>query len=113
MLSSEVSRHTILFLGSQLIFFSTILALYEEEVSEEDDSPFGSSFRTFDATDYSNIATIDVKKNICDLALDPTDHFIAVVESSKHTQDGLSDGACRLFEGKLFFYRLGCSELMF
>ncbi|CAG2123500.1 unnamed protein product, partial [Medioppia subpectinata] len=37
-------------------------AVFEEENSEEDDqskSPFCSSFRTFDAYDYTNIATID------------------------------------------------------
>lgn len=79
---------------------SKFSALYEEEVNEDDDSPFGSSFRTFDATDYSNIATIDLKKNICDLAIDPSDHFIAVVENGKHGEAGLSDGACRVFEGK-------------
>ena len=43
-------------------------------------SPFGSSFRTFDGADYSNIATIDVKKNIFDLCTDASDLHIAVVE---------------------------------
>jgi len=58
-------------------------AMFEEESSEDDEpnrSPFGSSFRTFDATDYSNIATIDVKKTIYDLSVDPGDNFVAVVE---------------------------------
>ena len=43
-------------------------------------SPFGSSFRTIDGCDYSNIATIDVKRNIYDLCVDMKDMHVAVVE---------------------------------
>ncbi len=46
-------------------------------------SPFGSSFRTFDGTDYSNIATIDVKKSIYDLRTDSSDSYLAVIEVSE------------------------------
>lgn len=79
-------------------------AMFEEEVSEDENqlrSPFGSSFRTFDAYDYSNIATIDIKKNIFDLAVGPGDCFIAVVENSTRMSNDMmssSESVCRLYE---------------
>lgn len=82
-------------------FFMTP-AMFEEESSDDEQlrSPFGSSFRTFDATDYSNIATIDVKKTIFDLAVDPHDNCIAVVENqmNRDIQMGNPDTLCRLYE---------------
>lgn len=66
-------------------------------------SPFGCSFRTFDAIDYTLIgdigvcipdsfivdvdfvvlsATIDVKKNIFDLCADKSDNYLALIEVS-------------------------------
>jgi len=56
--------------------------------------PFESSFRTFDATDYQPIATIDVKKTIFDLCTDVTDSFVAVIEN----QAGTDESVCRLYE---------------
>jgi len=90
------------------IIFNTfsLTAMFEEESQDEDHSyksPFGSSFRTFDATDYSSIATIDTKRMIYDLAVDPGDNFIAVIENGNiQTRDmcGMSpsDNVCRLYE---------------
>ncbi|XP_043978236.1 DDB1- and CUL4-associated factor 1-like isoform X3 [Gambusia affinis] len=58
-------------------------------------SPFGSSFRTFDATDYKPIATLDVKRNIFDLCTDTKDYYLAVIEN----QDAVTiDTVCRLYE---------------
>lgn len=56
----------------------------EDDTSEQEKvkSPFGSAFRTFDATDYSSIATVDVKKNIFDLCTDSSDCYLAVIEVS-------------------------------
>ena len=74
-------------------------AIYEDENAEEEEqnrSPFDSAFRTFDAYDYSNIATIDVKKNICDLSVDPGDCFVAIIENSNVSLN--QDSVCRLYE---------------
>ncbi|KAI1277988.1 Protein mahjong [Halotydeus destructor] len=78
-------------------------AVFEDESSEEENivkSPYGSSFRTFDALDYSNIATIDVKKNIFDLAVGPGELYIAVVENSsqRDVYQQTSESVCRLYE---------------
>jgi len=56
--------------------------------------PFESSFRTFDATDYQPIATIDVKKTIFDLCTDVTDSFVAVIENQASTDESV----CRVYE---------------
>ncbi|KAK9743853.1 hypothetical protein QE152_g8253 [Popillia japonica] len=59
----------------QVLFTSTNSAIYaiamEQEV--ENDTTFDSSFKTIDASDYSSIATIDVKRNIYDLAVNVFD----------------------------------------
>jgi len=75
--------------------------VFEEENSEEEDqskSPFGSSFRTFDAYDYSSIATIDVKRSIYDLAVDPGDCYIALVENQNNRDAFANESVARLFE---------------
>lgn len=77
-------------------FLLTICLVIPEAISRSDDdedeeeyqtkkSPFGSSFRTFDGTDYSNIATIDVKKSIFGLCTDSSDCKLAVIEVQKRT----------------------------
>jgi HIV-1 Vpr-binding protein len=78
-------------------------AMFEEESSEDESehrSPFGSSFRTFDSVDYTNIATIDVKKSIYDLAVGPSETYIAVIENQNRSGDVLanSESVCRLYE---------------
>ncbi|XP_010776198.1 protein VPRBP-like [Notothenia coriiceps] len=67
----------------------------DEAMDQQMKSPFGSSFRTFDATDYKPIATVDVKRNIFDLCTDTKDCYLAVIEN----QDTVSlDTVCRLYE---------------
>ncbi|KAJ4926751.1 hypothetical protein JOQ06_014498, partial [Pogonophryne albipinna] len=41
-------------------------------------------WRTFDATDYKPIATVDVKRNIFDLCTDTKDCYLAVIEVGRH-----------------------------
>jgi len=54
--------------------------------------PYDSAFRTFDAYDYSVIATTDSKKTIFDLCPDQNDSVIAVIEGS------CAESVCRLYE---------------
>uniref|UniRef100_A0AAV2M872 DDB1- and CUL4-associated factor 1 n=1 Tax=Knipowitschia caucasica TaxID=637954 RepID=A0AAV2M872_KNICA len=88
----------------RLVFNSNATIIYGAMLQADDDddsvdqqvkSPFGSSFRTFDATDYKPIATVDVKRNIFDMCTDSKDCYLAVIEN----QDGVSlDTVCRLYE---------------
>lgn len=61
-------------------------------------SPFGSSFRTFDATDYSNIATNDIKKNIFDLCTNESDCYLAIIENQSPREGYSSESICRVYE---------------
>ncbi|XP_037304281.2 DDB1- and CUL4-associated factor 1-like [Pungitius pungitius] len=88
----------------RLVFNSNATIMYGAMLQPDDEgeamdqqmkSPFGSSFRTFDATDYKPIATVDVKRNIFDLCTDSKDCYLAVIEN----QDTVSlDTVCRLYE---------------
>lgn len=88
----------------RLVFNSNSSIIYGAMLQADDDddsvdqqmkSPFGSSFRTFDASDYKPIATVDVKRNIFDLCTDSKDCYVAVIEN----QDSVSlDTVCRLYE---------------
>jgi HIV-1 Vpr-binding protein len=72
----------------------------DDDTDMDDDtikSPFGSAFRTFDATDYSQIATIDVKKNIFDLCADKSDCYLAVVENVKNEEAMAEESFCHLY----------------
>jgi HIV-1 Vpr-binding protein len=60
---------------------SAIYAISMEQELDDGDSTFDTSFKTVDAIDYSSIATIDVKKNIYDLAVNKFDTQIVVVEN--------------------------------
>ncbi|XP_039626969.1 DDB1- and CUL4-associated factor 1-like [Polypterus senegalus] len=87
----------IVFNNNGTVIYGAMLQADDEDdmIEERMKSPFGSSFRTFDATDYKPIATIDVKRNIFDLCTDTKDCYLAVIEN----QDSLNiDTVCRLYE---------------
>lgn len=67
---------------------------------EEDKLPFSSSYRTFDGRDYSSIATIDVKRSITHLAIDPSDNYIAIIENqcNRDTSIFSHDKVARVYE---------------
>lgn len=78
------------------VIFGTMFE-QDEQIEDEQKSPYGSSFRTFHASDYSNIATIDVRRTIFDLAIDPGDNLIAVVENNAKDETA-TESVCRLYE---------------
>ncbi|KAM9474878.1 DDB1- and CUL4-associated factor 1 isoform 2-T2 [Clarias gariepinus] len=87
----------IVFNNNGTVIYGAMLQADEEDemMDQQMKSPFGSSFRTFDATDYKPIATIDVKRNIFDLCTDTKDCYLAVIEN----QDSINmDTVCRLYE---------------
>lgn len=77
--------------------------LYGAVLTEDDDESariFSSSFRTFHSSDYSSIATIDIKRNIFDVKPDESDYYLAVVENqgARDTTVSSSESVCRLYE---------------
>ncbi|KAL1021566.1 hypothetical protein UPYG_G00014890 [Umbra pygmaea] len=87
----------IVFNNNGTVIYGAMLQADDEDdmVEMQMKTPFGSSFRTFNATDYKPIATIDVKRNIFDLCTDTKDCYLAVIEN----QDSVNtDTVCRLYE---------------
>uniref|UniRef100_A0A673X2C2 DDB1- and CUL4-associated factor 1 n=1 Tax=Salmo trutta TaxID=8032 RepID=A0A673X2C2_SALTR len=85
------------FNNNATVMYGAMLQADEEDdvMDQQMKSPFGSSFRTFDATNYKPIATVDVKRNIFDLCTDTRDCYLAVIEN----QDSINmDTVCRLYE---------------
>ncbi|XP_075869268.1 DDB1- and CUL4-associated factor 1-like isoform X2 [Nelusetta ayraudi] len=89
-----------------LVFNSSATVMYAAVLQDQDQdqdevlerqtkSPLRSSFRTFDATDYKPITTVDVKRDISHLCTDGRDCYLAVIQS----QDAASqDTVCRLYQ---------------
>uniref|UniRef100_A0A1B6HVS0 DDB1- and CUL4-associated factor 1 n=1 Tax=Homalodisca liturata TaxID=320908 RepID=A0A1B6HVS0_9HEMI len=77
--------------------FGTILYAISMEQEMEEDTSHESSFKTLDASDYANIATIDVKKNIYDLAINRIDTQIAIVEN-QGMFDSVQESIIRLYD---------------
>ncbi|XP_022098805.1 DDB1- and CUL4-associated factor 1-like isoform X2 [Acanthaster planci] len=90
----------IVFNTAGTVIYGTVFQSDPEDDPREErlKSPFGSSFRTFDATDYKPIATVDVKRNIFDLATDPTDCYLAVLETQGSVETLNVESVCRMYE---------------
>ncbi|KAI8782336.1 DDB1- and CUL4-associated factor 1 [Biomphalaria glabrata] len=60
---------------------------------------YASTLRTFDAIDYTNIGTFDLKTNsIFDLAIDRNDFYIGVIENTSHNDTESEEAFCRIYE---------------
>ncbi|CAH0556965.1 unnamed protein product [Brassicogethes aeneus] len=76
---------------------SAIYAISMEQELNDGDSKFDSSFKTVDSIDYTSIATIDVKRNIYDLAVNRFDTQIAIVENQGMYQ-GVQESVVRIYD---------------
>ena len=84
-----------------VIFALTMGDLLEESIHEDSVNAFETSFRTLDAQDYSSIATVDVRRTVTSLAINPLDTLLAVVETNNANGDHdnvLEDAVVRLYE---------------
>eukprot|EP01135_Chromosphaera_perkinsii_P008746 Nk52_evm79s1444 gene=Nk52_evmTU79s1444 len=75
-----------------------VVRQFEDERQKRPSNPYGSSFRTYDATDYGLISVVDLEKSIVHLSCDNTDNYIAVVENNLNNTVVASDSCCRLYE---------------
>ena len=57
----------------------------------DDDTKFETAFKTFDASDYSLIATIETKKSVLGVCPSWDDCNVAVIEQVNKHQLGLTD----------------------
>ncbi|KAJ8047078.1 DDB1- and CUL4-associated factor 1 [Holothuria leucospilota] len=94
----DLDQCKIVFNSNATVMYGVKFEAEDEELTDGTKCPFGSSFRTFDATDYKPIATIDVKKNIYDLATDPMDMYLAVLEHQGNQEDFSGESVCHLYE---------------
>ncbi|XP_060518172.1 protein mahjong-like isoform X1 [Cylas formicarius] len=76
---------------------SALYAISMEQEMDDGDSSFDSSFKTFDSNDYSSIATIDVKRNIYELAVNCYDTQIAMVEN-QGMYNSVQESVVRLYD---------------
>ena len=60
--------------------------------------PLAAAFRTVDARTYAEIATVDVERAVLDLALDPTDSYLAVVAVDISADAAAVGSSVRTFE---------------
>lgn len=71
--------------------------MHLEEEGGKEEQMYDSSFKTLDASDYSSIATIDVKRCIYGLCCNKYDTQIAVVENSREYNTP-SESIVRLYD---------------
>ncbi|XP_030755161.1 protein mahjong isoform X2 [Sitophilus oryzae] len=76
---------------------SALYAISMEREIDEGDTAFDTSFKTVDSNDYSSIATIDVKKNIYDLAVNCYDTQISIVEN-QGMYNSVQESVVRLYD---------------
>ncbi|XP_053723748.1 DDB1- and CUL4-associated factor 1-like [Synchiropus splendidus] len=94
---SALDRCRVVFNSNGTVIYGAVLNLDDEDdvMEKPNKSPFESSFRTLNASDYKPIATLDVKRHIFDLCADSRDCYLALIEDLDSV--GL-DAGCRLYE---------------
>lgn len=76
---------------------SALYAISMEQEMDDGDSAFDSSFKTVDSNDYTSIATIEVKRNIYDLAVNCYDTQICIVEN-QGMYNSVQESVVRLYD---------------
>ncbi|KAH1001652.1 hypothetical protein HUJ04_005640 [Dendroctonus ponderosae] len=76
---------------------SALYAISMEQEMDDGDSSYDSSFKTVDSNDYTSIATIEVKKNIYDLAVNSYDTQIALIEN-QGMYNSVQESVVRLYD---------------
>ncbi|XP_059167195.1 DDB1- and CUL4-associated factor 1-like [Physella acuta] len=89
----------------QIIFNHNGDVIYAIRVDDENSGDmltrrdYSSTLRTFDAIDYSNMGTFDLKTNsIFDFAIDRNDLLIGVIENTSHSETESEEAFCRIYE---------------
>jgi len=86
---------TVTFTNSGDIIYAVGL---EQEMANPDEDTFGSSFKTFDASDYSLIATIETKRAVLGVSPSSNDQQLAVVENPLDTTGSSEESIVRLYD---------------
>ena len=80
------------------------------EQEMEDDTKYETAFKTFDAGDYSLIATIETKKSVLNLCPSWDDCSLAVIEQVRYGIDNVGVAvACNIILELLTKYRRSCT----
>ncbi|XP_066157890.1 protein mahjong isoform X2 [Euwallacea fornicatus] len=77
---------------------SVLYAVAVEQDLDASDSSYATSFKTIDSTDYSSIATIEVKKNIYDLSINCYDSQIVLVENHGVMYNTMQESVVRFYD---------------
>ncbi|XP_068171013.1 DDB1- and CUL4-associated factor 1-like isoform X1 [Antennarius striatus] len=91
----DLDQCRLVFNGNATVLYAAPLQGDYEPINQVVESPFGSTFRTFEASGYKPIATVDVKRNIFDIWTDTTDCYLATVEN---LDTASLDTVCRLYD---------------
>ncbi len=85
----------------QVVFSNSGEIAYGIGLEQEDDEGEGkwdSAFKTFDATDYSSIATIETRRSVLGLCSSQYDLQIAVVENAPLSNPMMEESVVRLYD---------------
>lgn len=90
---------TVPLLDQHQVKFSPMNAIFAYSIqtdTHDDEQVFDSSFKILDSSDYSSIATIDVRKSIYDLAISHNGYQIAICEN-QGGYESVSESVVRVY----------------